>query len=116
MENTINDLFEVNNLFIVKEQYKKEEFTQTRRGQLKIGEINEGLLQECLNKFNPLFTSDKLLVCSLPVVKYGTNVYSVDDNNLIEDIIKHINENKFVLLYGPTVINGDLKFKSKLLN
>jgi hypothetical protein len=119
MENTINNLYKTESfdtdLFIVEEQYKKQEFTQTILYQLNNGEINEGLSQECLNKINPLLSNDKLLVCTLPVVKYGVNVYSVDDNNSIEDIIKHINEDKFVLLFGVIAIDGVLKFKSRLL-
>lgn len=115
MENTINKLFETN-LFVVKEeQYKKQEFEQTILCKFNNKEINESLSQECLNKINPLLTNDKLLVCGLPVVKYETNTYCVDDNNLIEDIIEHINQDKFVLLYGPIVIDGILKFQSKLL-
>ena len=51
----------------------------------------------------------------MPIVRYETNVYSVDEDNTLEKIVNHLDKDNIVLLFRPIVIDGILNFKSTLL-
>lgn len=110
-----NVFMDETNVGIIKEDYKEDGFKQNIYFKVERGELDEKLIQECLDNIKPLLTNEKLNICNTPVVKYETNVYSVDEDNTLEKIVNHLDEEKFVLLYCPIVNNGVLNFKSRLL-
>jgi hypothetical protein len=78
-------------------------------------ELDEKLIQECLDKIKPFLSNEKLIITNMPIVRYETNAYSVDDDNTLEKIVNHLEKGNIVLLYRPIVIDGSLNFKSRLL-
>ena len=110
-----NVFMDETNIGIIKEYYKEDGFKQNIYFKVERGELDEKLIQECLDNIKPLLSNEKLNICNTPVVKYETNVYSVDEDNTLEKIVNHLDEEKFVLLYCPIVNNGVLNFKSRLL-
>jgi Mn-containing catalase len=103
------------NSFIYKELHKEEGFKDNLFFSIQQGEFDEKLTQECLDNIKPLLSNKKLIISNMPVVRYETNAYSVDENNTIEKIINHLEEDKVVLLFRPIVNNEVLNFKSRLL-
>lgn len=100
---------------ICKEHYKEEGFKDNISFSVTQGDMDENLIQECLDRIKPLLSNEKLIISNMPVVRYETNAYSVDENNTIEKIINHLEEDKVVLLFRPIVNNEVLNFKSRLL-
>lgn len=116
LEDFIKNVFmDETNGNIWKEHYKEEGFRDNIFFSVRQGDMVENLIQECLDKIKPLLSNEKLIICNMPIVRYETNVYSVDEKNTIEKIINHLEEGKVVLLFHPIVDDGILIFKSRLL-
>lgn len=103
------------NSFVYKEHHKEEGFKDNLFFSIQQGEFDEKLTQECLDNIKPLLSNKKLIISNMPIVRYETNVYSVDEDNTLEKIVNHLDKNNIVLLFNPIVDNGTLKFKSRLL-
>jgi hypothetical protein len=99
------------NVCIAKEHYKEEAFKKT----IENSNLDENYFDECLTLIKPLLTNEKLVICVAPILRYETKVYSIYDINSIISINEHLNKNKVVLLYSPIIVNGILKYRSKLL-
>ena len=67
-----------------------------------------------LDKIKPLLFNEKLIICNMPIARYETNAYSVDEDNTLEKIVNHLEKDNIVLLFRPLVIDGVLNFKSRL--
>jgi hypothetical protein len=104
-----------NNSFIIKEEYKEEEFNHNIFFKINRNELDENDIEECRNDIIPLLNNKKLIICNLPIVRYETKSYSINENNSIENINEHLNKNGVVLLYAPIKINGILLYNTKFL-
>ena len=100
---------------IYKEHYKEDGFKDNVYFSVDRMELDEKLIQECLDKIKPLLFNEKLIICNMPIARYETNAYSVDEDNTLEKIVNHLGKDKIVLLFRPLVIDGVLNFKSRLL-
>jgi hypothetical protein len=100
---------------ICKKHYKEDGFKGNVYFAVDRMELDEKLIQECLDKIKPLLSNEKLIICNMPIARYETNVYSVDEGNTLENIVNHLEKDNIVLLYCPIVNNGVLNFKSRLL-
>ena len=111
-----NNIFiDETNSFIYKEHYKEDGFKDNILFSFKQGDMVEISIQECLDKIKPLLSNEKLVICGMPVVMYETKTYTVDEDNILERIVNHLEKNNIVLLFSPIIDNGILKFKSRLL-
>ena len=110
-----NYFLDESNTGIVKEHYKEKGFEENLLFKIQRNEINENEFHDCFNHIKPLLSNEKLVICNTPVVRYETNVYSVDDNNPIESIIEHLSGGGVVLLFGPTKIDNTLMYKTRFL-
>lgn len=110
-----NYFLDETNVGITKEHYKEEGFKQTIFFKIERNELGEEYFDECLKIIKPLLNNEKLVICNTSAVRYETNSYSVDDINSIETINEHLNKNKVVLLYSPIMVDGVLKYKTRLL-
>ena len=68
------------------------------------------------DKIKPLLSNEKLIICNMPIARYETNVYSVDEDNTLEKIVNHLDKDKIVLLFRPIVKNEVLNKIQKLNN
>jgi hypothetical protein len=110
-----NMFMDETNVNIYKEHHKEEGFKDNLFFSIQQVEFDEKLTQECLDNIKPLLSNKKLIISNMPIVRYETNVYSVDEDNTLEKIVNHLEKDNIVLLYRPIVDNGTLKFKSRLL-
>ncbi len=100
---------------ICKKHYKEDGFKDNVYFAVDKMGLDEKLIQECLDKIKPLLSNEKLIICNMPIVRYETNAYSVDEDNTLEKIVNHLENDNIVLLFRPVVIDGILNFKSRLL-
>jgi hypothetical protein len=100
---------------ICKEHYKEDGFKDNVYFSVDMMELDEKLIQECLDKIKPFLSNEKLIISNMPIAIYKTNVYSVDEDNTLEKIVNHLDKDNIVLLFRPIVIDGVLNFKSRLL-
>jgi hypothetical protein len=100
---------------ICKEHYKEDGFKDNVYFSVDMMELDEKLIQECLDKIKPFLSNEKLIISNMPIVRYETNTYSVDEDNTLEKIVNHLDKDNIVLLFRPIVIDGVLKFKSRML-
>jgi len=103
------------NANICKEHYKEDGFKDNVYFSVEKKELDEKSFQECLDRIKPFLSNEKLIICNIPIVRYETNAYSVDEDNTLEKIVNHLDKNNIVLLYRPILNNGVLNFKSRLL-
>jgi hypothetical protein len=104
------------NTGIAKEHYKEEGFKQIILFKIKRNELDEKYFEECLNTIKPLLNNENLIICLSPIVRYQTNSYAVDDITDIESIKNSIKNGFIVLLYAPIIIDGELKYKTRILH
>jgi hypothetical protein len=100
---------------ICKQHYKEDGFKDNVYFAVDRMELDEKLIQECLDNIKPLLFNEKLIICNMPIARYETNAYSVDEDNTLEKIVNHLEKDNIVLLFRPIVIDGILNFKSRLL-
>jgi hypothetical protein len=110
-----NIFMDETNGYICKEHYKEDGFKDNVYFSVDRMELDEKLIQECLDKIKPFLSNEKLIITTSIVVRYETNVYSVDEDNTLEKIVNHLDKDNIVLLFRPIVIDGILNFKSTLL-
>jgi hypothetical protein len=104
-----------NNSYIIKEEYKEQEFNENILFKIKRNELDENDVEQCRNDIIPLLNNKKLIICKLPIVRYETKSYSMNEDNTIESINEHLNKNGVVLLYAPIKIDGILLYSTRFL-
>jgi Mn-containing catalase len=110
-----NYFLDENNSGFVKEHYREQGLKENISFMFKQNELNENDVNECLEHIKQLLNNNKLVVCTLPIVRYETNVYSVDNDSTIEDINEHLNNKGTVLLYCPIKVDNVLMYKTRFL-
>ena len=110
-----NVFMDETNCNICKQHYKEDGFKDNVYFAVDRMELDEKLIQECLDKIKPLLSNEKLIICNMRIARYETNTYSVDEHNTLEKIVNHLEKDNIVLLFRPVVIDGILNFKSRLL-
>lgn len=104
------------NTGIAKEHHKEEGFKQTILFKIESHELNGKYFEECLNTIKPLLNNENLVVCLTPIVGYQKNSYVVNDITDIETIKTSIKNGFIVLLFAPIVVDGELKYRTKILH
>jgi len=101
---------------IFKEQYKEEGFKKNILFKIERNELDENYFEECLNIIKPLLNHKNLIICCTPIIRYQTNCYVVCDIIDIKTIENSIKNGFIVLLYAPVFVDGELKYKTKILH
>jgi len=112
---TKNQYCDDNMTNIVKDHHKEDGFKETIFFKIEMRELNEKHLDEAINTIKPLLANKKLIICNNVLVTYEKKAYVVTDINSVDDIVKHLKKDNTVLLYSPIVVDGVLKYNTKLL-